>query len=247
MSSHISYHPLGTDTISRYTSYMSSQDPGGLAAVHYDGAGAHPRFREAFVALASQAQTLAGAFDASHGLNLAVTQGFFGRFYYVHNARLSVLGDSITPYATTWQELLPSWPAADSANNELGERPSSGIFIAAEQVAQLMRDMHNDPALQAAITHEFPAEKLQILWAALNEAHQSGVGLLEASGVIEPDPTNIAQSLCRTNQTNCDPAGLRLLLASVAQDPGTTRKVPGAPSLSERMRNRAQESPPADL
>jgi len=228
MSPHISYHPLGTATIRRYVSYMSSQDPAGLAGVHYDGAGAHDRFRSAFVEMAGAAPTLSGVFDTCHGLNLAIMQGFFGRFHYVHQARLSAMSALLQPYSHSWQGLLPTWPATDSAVDQLGDVPSSGVFIAAEQLAQFMNDAHHEPQLRAALAQEFPGEKLQVLWLALTDAHECGFGLLEASGVFEPDPNDIARSRCRTNQTNCDPAGLRLFLAP-----------PPAPSAAE-------PAPPAD-
>lgn len=242
MSPHISYHPLGTDTIRRYVGYLSSQDPAGLAGIDYDASGAHERFRESFVAMATRAQTLGGEFDESHGLNLAVTQGFFGRFHYLHDARLSDLGAAIEPYAQTWAELLPTWPATARARNRLADGPASGVVIASEHVGRFMADAHTDPALQAGLAEHFPGEKLHVLWAALTEAHELGFALLEASGVFEPDPADITRSQSRTNQTNCDPAGLRLFLATPITPTATA--APAVPTPDPVRPPAPQSTPP---
>lgn len=253
MSPHVTYHPIGTDTIRRYVAYLSSPDPAALAGEDYEAAGGHDRFRQAYLDMAGTAANATGAFDTGHGLNLAAAQGFFGGFHYVHDARLSALREHLLPYCQTWQQLIPTWPATESAANELGSKASSGVFIAAHHVEQLMKDAHTDPGLQAALAREFSGEKFQVLWAALNDAHRSGLALLEASGVLEPDAHNIASSKCLTNQTNCDPTGLRLFLAAaptpspvVPSRPAPVAnyqwKASSAPSLAERMRKRAEDN-----
>lgn len=258
MSSHISYHPIGTDVIRRYVAYLSASDAASHAAYDYDGTKAHERFRQAFIAMAETARTLTGNFDETHGLNLAATQGFFGTYHYVHGARLSALADdTLEPYTSAWHDLIPAWQATESARNRLGDAPSSGVFISAQGVRQFMNDLHSSPELQAAVGAEFPADKLQVLWAALTDAQQAGLGLLEASGVIEPNAADITQSACRTNQTNCDPAGLRLYLAEtpvptipegiqappIEAGPGVADllRMPAAPSLAERLRERTED------
>lgn len=189
--------------------------------------------------MASAAPTLVGSFDTTHGLNLAVTQGFFGRFYYLHDARLSALWQLLTPYTQQWHELIPSWPATKSAANQMLDEPSSGVFIAAASVGQFMSDAHTNPELQVALANEFPGEKLHVLWAALTDAYESGQALLEASGVIEPDPHDITRSVCRTNQTNCDEAGLRLYFA-------TARAAVSFAPASPLVRAAAVSAPPPD-
>ena len=158
-----------------------------------------PRFRDA--------QHSDQTFDKTHGFYIAVTQGFFGRFHYVRGAMLSQIGSAIDPYTVPWTDVLPELLGSMKADNRIVENYSSGVYIAASRVAQLLVDIRTDPTLQAALAPIFPGEHLSILVTALHEAEQLGVGVLEATEIIEPNPLDLESTFCLTNLFNCDTAG----------------------------------------
>ena len=83
--------------------------------------------------------------------------------------------------------------------------------------------------------HCTPGEKLTILWAALQAAHDLGAGLLEASGALEVDPADLLASPCFTNFENCDHAGLKLHISNQTCPPNfpvTTMSRSPSPSRS---------------
>ena len=139
-----------------------------------------------------------------------------------------------------------------------------------------MTDAHADPALAAALTAEFPDGKLTVLWAALQSALDAGAGLLEASGIIAPDPLDPSATEYYSKLDNCDAASLELYATSkqpmpdgatdataVAADPVADKplpphlqpkdvahpgdRLPSTPGLSARLRaKREAEESAAD-
>lgn len=264
MDEHITYHPITDAMIQAYAYYVFAVDGRDVAAGHCDAIAMDEAHKTHFIGLL---ETFAAAgefpFDQTHGFNIALTQGFFGPYFYVNDGRLSSLGDIIGSYATSWQQLLPEWASAESAENRLLSRYSSGVFIPADQVARFMTDAHGDPALTEALGEHFPDEKLTVLWTALQTAHEQGAGLLEAAGAIVPDAVDLRASTCFSRYGNCDPASL-LAFSTPAEPPvaqappipelpvprhmaehvapNAGERLPTTPSLTERLREKRGES-----
>jgi hypothetical protein len=215
MDQHVTYHPLADEMPQMYQYYISDEQGTALAARHCESVGMDDVNKQRFLDLLPHfAQPGDYPFDQTHGFSIALAQGFFSPYFYVNDAQLSRLGEAIAPYAQRWQDTLPDWQVADSAQNRVLSQYSSGVFIPAATVAQFMSDAHNVPALTQALATEFPGEKLGVLWSALQTAHSMGVGLLEASGAIEPNASDLPASLSFTNFDNCDDAGLHIYVAS---------------------------------
>ncbi len=249
MDQHVTYHPLADEMPQMYQYYISNEQGTALAAQHCDAMGMDLVNRQRFLDLLPHfAQPGDYPFDQTHGFSIALAQGFFSPYFYINDAQLSRLGEAITPYAQRWQDTLPDWQVAESAQNRVLSEFSSGVFIPAATVSQFMSDAHKIPALTEALATEFPGEKLSVLWSALQTAHEMGVGLLEASGAIEPNASDLPASLCFTNFDNCDDAGLHLYVDSqstpappVAQPPPP----PAAPAPSPGKPPPPTETAPA--
>lgn len=261
---HITYHPISDVMLESYAYYVFDANGRALASEHADGIAMDEPHRRHLVSLLTGFATPGNfAFDQTHGFAIALTQGFFGPYFYINDARLSSVGEVLSSYTSPWQDVLPDWQNSDTAANRLLGNYSSGVFIPSDQVARLMTDAHGVQDLSDALAAEFPDEKLGVLWAALQTAHAQGAGLLEAAGAIVPDPHDLMNTTCFSRYEHCDPAGLQAYVERVARDgapdvpevpelpvprhmqnntaPHAGERLPSTPSLTERLREKRGE------
>ncbi len=272
LDEHVTYHPVTPEMIALYSYYVFDDQGRTLAAQHCDGLGMDEPHKQHFLGLLPGfAQPADFPFDQTHGFNIALTQGFFGPYFYINDAHFSSLGEVTATYMTSWQEAVPEWSATQTAQNTLLSRYSSGRFIPAGQIARFMADAHGNPALTDALGDEFPGEKLAVLWAALQTAHELGAGLLEVAGAIMPDSNDLMATTCFSRFDHCDPASLQsyldqcaaadraatdrevLTVAPTAPElpvpahmavnvtPSAGERLPSTPSLTERLREKRGE------
>ena len=127
-------------------------------------------------------------FDKSHGFYIAVIQGFFRDYYYTRGSAFSFLVEEKPEYRryfTPWTQVAP--PALPNpAENQIIENYSSGVYLSPEQVTQLLKDMEQDPKVLEDLEGRWSNGQLAVLKKALSAAAKSGVGLLEATEVVEP-------------------------------------------------------------
>lgn len=161
-------------------------------------------------------------FDSTIGFHAAAAAGIFARFHYLRGSQLSRL-PTITQYTKPWQQIAPQCITGLDVSNRITANYMSGVYVPADRIVQLRHDLHNDPALHAAVASEFPGRHLDVLLAAMDEAIQTGVGLLEATDVLEPDPFNLNATIGAANRLNCDLTGPLIYrdtaLAQVSHDP----------------------------
>ena len=262
MDQHVTYHPVTDDLLQSYRYYISGDEGRTVAADHCAAMAMDQadttRFLDLLPHFAAPAEY---PFDQTHGFSIALTQGFFGPYFYVNGGQLSALGTAIAPYARGWANVLPDWDVAATAHNHVLSQFSSGVFLPADQVAAFMSDAHSSPELTQALGEHFPGDKLTVLWAALQYAHDNGAALLEAAGAIEPNPVDLTASTCFTKLENCDQAGLQIFAASqqvpasvpampdlpvpahMAEKvvPKSGARLPTTPSLTERLREKRGE------
>lgn len=261
---HITYHPISDVMLESYAYYVFDANGRALASEHADGIAMDEAHRRHLVGLLTGFATPPNfAFDQTHGFAIALTQSFFGPYFYVHDARLSSVGEPLESYTASWQTTLPDWQNSDTAANRLLSSYSSGVFIPRNQVERLMNDLHTTGELADAMTAEFPEEKLGILWNALQTAHAQNAGLLEAAGAIVPDPLDLMNTTCFGRYDHCDPASLQAYADRVAVEgappaptepelpvprhmqnqvvPHAGERLPSTPSLTERLREKRGE------
>ena len=141
-------------------------------------------------------------FDKSHGFYIAVIQGFFRDYY-------SFLVEQKPEYAryfTSWEQITPvSFP--NPMQNRIIENYCSGVYLSPDQVIQLLKDMEQDPKV---------LDDLEGLWSNGQIAAKSGVGLLEATEVVEPNPISPNESTSYSNLYHCDRDGVYLYIDAVS-------------------------------
>lgn len=214
----VSYHPISPAQIANW--YIESLASDEHAAAICDQAGMHELYKQKFMDYLPRFRETVGSgrsFDKTHGYYIAVTQGFFGRFHYVRGAMLSQLGDVMLPYTSPWSEVLPELVQNMRCDSRIVENYSSGVYVPPAQVGRLLVDATSDSTVKAALAQEFPGEHFNILITALREAEQQSLGLLEATEVIEPNPTDLESTHCVANLFNCDTAGPLLYQKTVQE------------------------------
>jgi len=150
-------------------------------------------------------------FDKTHGYYIAVVQGFFEKYFYVRGSAISFLeGDELSKYTKNWEEILPKGLLTDEIHNRIRENYCSGKFIPKENITQLLDDYENNIELQEVIHTLFSNKRIAIFLKALRYAQDKGLGLLEATEVVEPNPIDLNSSACYSNLFNCDPQGALL-------------------------------------
>ena len=153
-------------------------------------------------------------FDKCHGFYIAVIQGFFRDYYYTRGSSFSFLKEEKPEYAryfTPWAQVVPTvFP--NPAENHIIENYCSGVYLSQDQVTQLLRDLKQNPKVLDDMEKIWCGGQLAVLKKALDAAAEQGVGLLEATEVVEPNPIRPNESTCCSNLYHCDRDGVYLYI-----------------------------------
>lgn len=158
-------------------------------------------------------------FDSSHAYYLANIQGLFGDFFYVRGASFSFIEDEpiMDKYYIKWENIIPKEYNKYTIYNEIQSNYYAGKFISYTNVCQLLEDYKLDKNIKTILENQFSHKRITILLKALNYAKEHKLGLLEADGVMEPNPTDLNNSTCYSNLFNCDIEGPLLFQEAVAE------------------------------
>ena len=157
-------------------------------------------------------------FDKSHGFYIAVIQGFFREYYYTRGSAFSFLLEEKPDYAryfTPWAQVVPT-AFPNPAENRIVENYCSGVYLAPEQVLNLLRDLEQENVVQKDLEEHWSNGQFAVLKKALSAAAELGVGLLEATEVVEPNPISPNESTSYSNLYHCDRDGVYLYIDTVS-------------------------------
>ena len=158
-------------------------------------------------------------FDKSHGFYIAVVQGFFRDYYYTRGSAFTFLMEEKPAYAryfTPWAEVAPA-ALPNPAENQIVENYCAGVYLSPEQVVQFLRDLEQEPTVLEDAEKIWCGGQLAVLKKALSAAAELGVGLLEATEVVEPNPIRPNESTSYSNLYHCDRDGVYLYIDAVYQ------------------------------
>ncbi|WP_454879532.1 hypothetical protein [Sphingobacterium detergens] len=154
-------------------------------------------------------------FDKTHGFFIAVIQGFFETYFYIRGGALSFSeNNQLDSYYKKWEEFIPLESLTKKVENRLVENYCSGVYISADQVVRLLEDYHNKVEIKSELDQLFSEGRISIFLKALNFAKEHGLGLLEATEVVEPQPFDLNESKSYSNLFNCDKEGPLLYQAA---------------------------------
>ena len=226
----ISYHAIGKDEISQwYFKPLKLAQRGDFEAIAKIAreAGMDEFYVEKYAdgfRSALQYGT-GGIFNKTHGFHLAVAQGYFREYFYTRGTAFSFLAEQSSKFKTyisDWREVLPAEFLAEFSgeiHNEIVENYCCGAYLNAAGVQNLLRDYEAGGEIKEAIDG-FYAQNLPVFLNALNSAAELGVGLLEATEVVEPNPIDLNRSESFSNLFNCDTQGALIYAEIAAQQIG---------------------------
>ena len=140
-----------------------------------------------------------------------VTTLRMGRSIYFHGSRArmsrKLVNLSLKPFASL------CWVG----ENQIVENYCAGVYLSPKQVTQLLKDMEQDPKVLEDLEEVWSGGQLAVLKKALSAAAELGVGLLEATEVVEPNPIRPNESTSYSNLYHCDRDGVYLYIDAVYQ------------------------------
>jgi len=146
-------------------------------------------------------------FNRWHAYFIAVAQGFYEKFYFVHGCAISSIIDPEfhEAYVTPWQDVIEEEYIEDLyVSNSLQDAFSGGAYISPENVKELLHDYENDSVIKEIMDEQFEGKKIEVILAALKYASQNDQGLLEAAKVIDQSEELFEEPECFSNSFNCD-------------------------------------------
>ena len=174
------------------------------------------------------AKTFEGNFSKTHAYIIAVVQGFFEVFFYTRGSAISFIEeeDFGERYVTSWRHIAPEKYLEHFEYDGLDENYSGGVYLSPSQVARLLFDYENDARTKSVLDQMFSHGRIDIFLKALNFAKEKGLGLLEATEVIEPHPQLGGTHDCYCNVFNCDSEGITLFQMTCMQQIAEAKKAP---------------------
>lgn len=114
-------------------------------------------------------------------------------------------------YFTPWEQVVPA-AFSNPTENRIIENYCSGVYLSPDQAAQLLRDLEQNKKVLEDLEELWCDGQLAVLKKALTAAVELGVGLLEATEVVEPNPIAPNESTSYSNLYHCDRDGVYLYI-----------------------------------
>lgn len=215
----VSYHPISEQEMEAWyfqpLEWMRAGDADKVRQLA-EASGMEPFYIDKYLhTLQAGVQTTADElFDKSHSFYLAVVQGFFRNFYYIRGGAFTFLLEKDPAY----RAYTKSWPAIwrkpwpNESRSQLVENYCGGVYLPPEQVVRLLNDHDQDARVRQDLEEQFSYGRIDVFLKALRAAKEQGVGLLEATEVVEPDPFDPNNSSCYSDLFHCDTDGVLLYI-----------------------------------
>jgi hypothetical protein len=235
----ISYHPLGENDVSEL--YFAALDNPQAAQQLAAQAGLGEEDTEHLALRLDEARSLPPdtPFNSGHAFYVAIVTGFLRPHHYIRGGAFSFLADDpvMARYIGDWRTLVPAAYRQGQFDNVLTHNYCAGVYLPYASLQALRRDADSDPHVRAMLEQRFSDGRLAVFWQAVDAALAQGMGLMEASEVVEPNPLDLNASRSRSRLLNCQPDGALLYaeaalaqlgdaLASATPQPAATRLSP---------------------
>lgn len=149
-------------------------------------------------------------FDTTHGYNVAVIQGLFRTFFYLRGSSFSFFVEGnpeYIKYTKPWEKILSHSMLGKAVENKIVLNYCSGMYIPQDQVRELLVQYETQAIVKATMDQYFHSAHIDVFLKALRYSAEGGLGLLEATEVIEPNPFDLNQSQCYSDLYHCDTDG----------------------------------------
>ena len=162
------------------------------------------------------------SFARGHAYYAAIICGFLRQHHYIRGGGFSfLLKDALMAgYVGDWKRLVPERLQHLHFDNCLTQNYCGGAYLPLQSLKRLRSDYHRNARVRAQMDDVFSHGRLHVFWLALDAAISAGLGLIEASEVVEPSPFNLNESRSLSNLYNCHPDGALLYAQAAAQQLG---------------------------
>jgi len=167
------------------------------------------------------------SFQKGHAFYVAIISGFLRKHHYIRGGAFSFLlcDDVMARYVGDWQALVPESYRDRHFNNCLTENYCGGVYLPNDRLKKLREDYQSDSRVRSKMDEAFSDGRLAVFWKAADEAIEKGLGLVEASEVVEPNPFNLNATRSLTNLLNCYPEGALLYQEAAIQQIAEAQKI----------------------
>ncbi len=215
----ISYHPISSDEI--ITLYFDGLEKEDAAQTLGQLFNVHEFYIEQMRLRFEEANKIDDSvpFNKGHTFYLAIICGFLRKFHYIRGGAFSFVTDDsyLKSYVSDWATLVPERYKTQHFDNKLTDNYCGGVYIANSELVRLKQDYESNEHVRSALDNLFSHGRIAVFWKAVDEAVDQGLGLLEASEVIEPNPMDLNKSKCLSNLFNCHTDGPILYAETAAQ------------------------------
>lgn len=206
----VSYHPINKEEI--YKWYLNPLKDNSLAESVAREYNLDEMHKEQYFQVLNAGRNVDNndALDITHGYYIAITQGFFSKYYYLRGGAFSFIIEQDSyyrKYTTAWQDIIDNRPP-NPIYNLIEQNYTSGVYLSHENVLALLNDYVRDADVKNTLDTFYGGVGIKVFLKALNAAKELNTGLLEATEVIEPQPFDIENISGYTNKYNCDQDGL---------------------------------------
>lgn len=208
----ITYHPVGAGEISSiYFTGLADHDYYKSLVVRF---GVDDFYAEQLRIRFDEARNIESdvPFNKGHAFYVAIIFGFLRKHHYLRGSAFSFLANDtvMARYIGDWNSLVPEEYRDRHFENCLTENYCGGVYLPNEALKSLRKDYDSDSDVRSKMDETFSHGRLPVFWRAVDNAIEDGLGLVEASEVVEPSPLNLNSSRSLTNLFNCHPDGALL-------------------------------------
>ncbi|MEP0213947.1 MAG: hypothetical protein ABJD66_12065 [Cellulophaga sp.] len=226
----ISYHPINEKQINSW--YFDVLDNQNLINTLAEEHSLDDFYKDKYIDIIKVALETSkeDSFDMTHGYYVAVVQGFFNKYFYTRGAALSFLEQPFfEKYYKKWDQIIDQDKYSNNISNSISTNYSSGVYIPANMVVQLLQDYDTNAEVKSELDNLFSYDRIIVFLKALNYAKEHNLGLLEATEVVEPNPMDLNKSACYSNLFNCDLEGALLYQQAALEQLAEIEKKEGLP------------------
>jgi hypothetical protein len=125
-------------------------------------------------------------FDTTHGFYIAKIQTYFRCSFAVKGSfsQLIAQKEYFKTYTKSWEVILENIENFTFLN-KLTDMPSSGIYIPAEKIIELLKDYNGNLIIKRDINDFFGESATNAFIESLNYAQENNLGLLEANAILK--------------------------------------------------------------
>ncbi|HEX7814313.1 hypothetical protein [Dyella sp.] len=152
-------------------------------------------------------------FTKYHGFAMASVAGFLRRYWYIRGSAFTFLVEEdplYFRYVTDWRSLIPDEFVTEDFRGIICENYCGGVFLGPEGLRALKVDYERDEQVRKDMDKLFSHGRLPVFWKAVDYALENGLGLIEATDVLVPNPFAYDQSQCYSQALHCETEGVVL-------------------------------------